>query len=232
MRRAMRVERLEALLRARGSATGEQLARELDVSVRTVYRDLDALRERGVPVESEPGPGGGVRIDFRTSTMRVELRSAEVVSLWLAAELARRAEGLPWSRSVGAALDRVLAALPEGRRRELRAMLRRVVVGAPATPSVREGARAPSQDVVDTFEEAFTARRGLGFDYVDREGRATSRVVEPHGLLVQTPVWYVLAWDPARGEPRMFRMDRIARPSIALRTTFTPRQDVIEALRC
>jgi len=172
-----------------------------------------------------------VRIDFRTSVTRIELRNEEIVSLWLAAELARRAQGLPWSRSVSAALDRVLAALPEARRRTLRALLRRVVVGAPATEATRAGAKPPSQDVVGTFEEAFTSRRGLGFDYVDRAGRVTSRLVEPHGLLVQPPVWYILAFDPTRAEPRMFRMDRIAHPRVSGGMTFTPRQDVIDALR-
>lgn len=231
MKRARRVDRLETLLRARGTSTASELAATLGVSERTVYRDLGALRERDVPVEGEPGPGGGLRIDHRTSATRIELRTAEVASLFLATELARRTQGLPWSKTVGAALDRVLSALPETRRRELRAVLRRVVVGPAPTEAVRAGAKPPSQDVIDTFEEAFTARHGLGFDYVDREGRTTARLVEPHGLLVQPPIWYVLAFDPMRGEPRMFRMDRIARPRVVASLAFRARQDVIEALR-
>lgn len=231
MTRAERLERLEALLVRRGSATAAELAAALAVSVRTLHRDIASLRERHVPVSSGPGPGGGFRVDARYATMNVRLRNDEIVALWLGAELARRASAFPWTGGIGSALDRIFASLPDGRRRELRAMLRRVVVGEPATEAMRLGAKPPAPELVACFEEAFTSRRGLAFDYVDREGRASRRAVEPHGLLLQPPVWYVLAFDPEKGEPRMFRMDRIAKPRVARDMSFTPRQEVVDALK-
>lgn len=202
------------------------------MSLRTLYRDIGALRERHVPVEAEPGPGGGVRIDARRATTQVRFREPEVVALWLSAELAKRAgAALPWGRAADAGLDRIFAALPEVRRRELRVLLRRVVVAEWAPDSVRAGAGAPPPELVSVFEEAFTSRLGLAFDYVDRHGAPSRRRVEPHGLLVYPPVWYVLAFDVDKQEPRMFRMDRVARPRVARDLAFVPRQEVVEAMR-
>jgi predicted DNA-binding transcriptional regulator YafY len=87
---------------------------------------------------------------------------------------------------------------------------------------VRSGAGVTAPELLRRFEEAFSRRLGLGFQYVDSEGRPTSRRIEPHGLLVQTPVWYVLARDVDKGQPRMFRMDRILRPRLLHHVTFAP----------
>ena len=70
---------------------------------------------------------------------------------------------------------------------------------------------------------------GLGFSYSDREGPPSQRRVEPHGLLVEPPVWYVLARDVDKREPRTFRMDRISRPRILTDIVFRPDLIVIEA---
>jgi predicted DNA-binding transcriptional regulator YafY len=79
------------------------------------------------------------------------------------------------------------------------------------------------------FEQGFTSGMGLGFSYTDREGRASARRAEPCGLLVETPVWYLLARDLDRGEPRMFRMDRVSRPRLLPEQRFRPDPAVIYA---
>jgi predicted DNA-binding transcriptional regulator YafY len=229
--RVDRIDRLERLLRLRGSVTAEALATELEVSVRSVYRDLDVLRGRGLRIDGEAGRGGGVRLDPASAPAAVQFRNDEVVSLWLANELARLAGTMPWSRTVSGALDRILAALPDARRRELRATMRRVIVGEPAEESVRAHAGTTDPELLVAFEEAFSNRIGLRFDYVDRNGRSSRRTVEPHGLLIQTPIFYVLAIDRDKRMPRTFRMDRIRRPRVARDVTFTPDQDIVEALR-
>jgi len=229
--RTDRLDRLERLLRVRGNTTASALATELEVSVRSLYRDLDALRARGLRIDGEPGRGGGVRLDPASAPAAVQLKNDEVVSLWLATELGRRAGTMPWSKSVGAALDRVLAALPDARRRELRATMRRVIVAEPATDSMRANAGAPDPQLLVCFEEAFSARVGLRFDYVDRHGRASRRVMEPHGLLVHPPLFYVLGIDREKREPRMFRMDRVSRARVEREVSFVPDQEIVEALR-
>jgi predicted DNA-binding transcriptional regulator YafY len=77
---------------------------------------------------------------------------------------------------------------------------------------------APPTDIdpglVEAFETAFTAGRLLAFTYHDGSGRGTSRLVEPHGLLVRQPLWYVIAWDRRRNGARLFRADRIRDPTV------------------
>jgi predicted DNA-binding transcriptional regulator YafY len=72
------------------------------------------------------------------------------------------------------------------------------------------------------FELAFSEERLLAFEYRDRHGTSSRRIVEPHGLLVRAPLWYVVAWDTAIDEPRLFRADRIRSPHV-LAQSFVPR---------
>ncbi|WP_437939506.1 helix-turn-helix transcriptional regulator [Sorangium sp. So ce341] len=230
MSRALRVMELSDLLRARGTTTVGELAVALGVSARTVRRDLATLRERGLNVEGEAGPGGGIRLDAGRGVTAVHLSVAEIVTLWLAARLSQAASDLPWSSAASSALAKLLGSLPPERARELRALCRRVIVGEPASAPVIAGAGAPPAELVRLFEESFSSGVGLAFDYRDREGRPSRRHVEPHGLLVQSPVWYVLALDTGKNEPRMFRMDRISRPRVLREIGFRPNADVIRAL--
>ena len=99
--------------------------------------------------------------------------------------------------------------------------MQRVLIGNSA-PDPGSTATRIDPAMVTTFENAFTRGRLLAFSYVDRDGRRTRRQVEPHGLLVRAPFWYVIAWDPRRDAPRLFRADRIRRLSI-IEQTFLPR---------
>jgi predicted DNA-binding transcriptional regulator YafY len=112
--------------------------------------------------------------------------------------------------------------------RALRALCRRVIVGQPASANIRAGAGATPPELLRLFGEAFSNGLGLGFHYADREGLKSNRRIEPHGLLVETPVWYVLARDVDKGEPRTFRMDRIARPRLLPEIVFRPDLQVIQ----
>lgn len=230
MPRAERLIDLADRLRACETTTVGDLAAALGVSPRTVKRDLAALRGRGLPISGEAGPGGGIRLEGDRGVAAVHLSIAEIVALWLAARLSRVASDLPWGEAAGSALAKLLASLPRARARALRALCRRVIVGEPASALVVAGAGATSPELLRLFEAAFSAGRGLGFHYVDRNGERTARRVEPHGLLVQSPVWYVLARDVEKRAPRMFRMDRISRPRLLPEVGFRPDPAVLAAL--
>lgn len=217
------------LLRGREATRVDALAEELGVSRRTLLRDLAALRERGLPISGEAGPGGGVRLEGDRGLAAVHLSLAEVIAIWLAARLSRGASDLPWGEAANSGMAKLLGSIPTARARDLRALCRRVIVGQPASPNIRAGAGKAPAELLRLFEDAFSAGLGLGFQYTDRLGRPSSRRVEPHGLLVETPVWYVLARDVDKAEPRMFRMDRISRPRILDEVVFRPDPDVIRA---
>ena len=229
MRRAERVLQLTDLLRGRETTTVSDLAAELRVSRRTLLRDLAALRDRGMPIHGEAGPGGGVRLDGDRSQTAVHLSVMEIAALWLGARLARCASDLPWGEDSNSAMAKLLAGLPTKKARTLRALCRRVVVGQPASASIRGSARSAPRELLRLVEQAFSRGVGLGFVYSDRQGRRSDRRVEPHGLLVEPPVWYVLARDADKGEPRTFRMDRISRPRILPDVVFRPDVAVIRA---
>jgi predicted DNA-binding transcriptional regulator YafY len=214
MARAERLHELAELLRSHESVTVETLAGDLGVSRRTVLRDLSALRERGLPISGEAGPGGGVRLDGDRGLAAVHLSLQEVVAIWLGARLSQATSDLPWGDAASSAMVKLLGSLPTAKARTLRALCRRVIVGTPASATIRAGAGTAPPELLRLFEEAFSAGFGLSFQYTDREGQPTLRTIEPHGLLVQPPVWYVLARDVEKGEPRTFRMDRISRPRI------------------
>lgn len=227
--RADRLDTLSELLRGREATTVDALADELGVSRRTVLRDLAALRARGMPITGEPGHGGGVRLELDRAVAAVRMTVSEIAALWLAARLSREASDLPWADAARTALGKLLRCLPPARARELRGLCRRVIVGPPASNFVRGTAGTPPRDLLRVFDIAFAGRRGLTFRYTDRDGRRSNRRIEPHGLLVEPPVWYVLALDLAIGRPRMFRMDRIARPRVMHDHSFREDLAVIRA---
>lgn len=230
MPRIDRVEMLKQALLASDQSTVSELAARLDVSRRTVLRDLAYLREQGLAIEGEAGAGGGVRLRRDRGVTAVHLTFDEIVALWTAASLTRQGTALPWGSAARRALDKLLNSVPASRARELRALLRRVVLGPPASAAVAAGAGGPSSDLLPCIEESLRQRRALAFDYVDRHGVASRRTVEPHGLLIQPPVWYILTNDIERGAPRMFRMDRISRATVLRHHSFAACAGVVSAL--
>jgi predicted DNA-binding transcriptional regulator YafY len=226
-----RHERLRLALADGSIASVRELAVRVGASRRTILRDIQALRDAGTAVDASSGPGGGVQLAQRARSVPVTLPDDEIAALWLATQLARRSDGLPWGRAADAAMRRLLGSVPRERARALRALCDRILVGPAASASVRASLQAIAPALLSLIERAFTTRCALAFVYHDREGHETERIVEPHGLLVQVPVWYILAFDPARDAPRVFRMDRITSPSLVTTRRFTPSMAVVDALR-
>ncbi|MFT3840540.1 MAG: WYL domain-containing protein [Myxococcaceae bacterium] len=220
--RVARVMELSELLREADTSTVAALAKRLKVSRRTVLRDLATLRESGLTITGEAGPGGGVRLERDRGLLSVHLSLAEAVGLWLGATLGQQGTQLPWGNAATRALSKVIAALPPERAKALKELCRRVIVGPTANANMRAEAGKAPDELLHVFEESFSGGKGLGFAYRDGEGRLTQRKVEPHGLLVVAPVWYLIALDLEKNESRMFRMDRISRPRLLPGVDFRP----------
>jgi len=220
MRTADRREQLLRLLRRRTDWTIAELAERLEASRRTILRDISALRDGGFDLDTFSGPGGGVRLNPTSVMITSQLRTDEVVALVLSVAIARAAQTVPFAAEAEHALAKIEQALPPGRANDLRSCRERILVGDPASEPPSPALIDPT--LVGTFETAFSSTRLLAFQYQDRDGRMTRRLVEPHGLLVRPPLWYVIAWDPDRHAPRLFRADRISQPE-ATDHTFVPR---------
>lgn len=226
---AERHDELIRLLRLRAEWRTEDLARELDVSTRTILRDLDRLRDRGFVISSMSGPGGGVHLEPTSVMVTSQLAGQDVVALILSAAIAQAFPWMPFASGAKAALAKIEASLPHQRALQVQALMMRIMIGAPSPPSVRQQSQV-SPLLARLFELAFSEGRLLTFAYRDRQGNESQRIVEPHGLLVRAPIWYVVAWDTERDEGRLFRADRIRSPHVRAQT-FVPRpHDLIRGL--
>jgi predicted DNA-binding transcriptional regulator YafY len=209
-----RQDALVRTLRRSGSSTIGRLAREVGASRRTVLRDIGALREEGVLIHSECGRGGGVRLDPQSARGAARVSVTEVFALLVSVAALRGTRSLPFAGLADTGLAKIERSLPADQVRDLRRLLACLHVGQ----------ISPKQDVSDVgpidpallpaFERAFLERLCLRFAYRDARGRSTSRAVEPQAMLMLLPLWYLVAWDPARAAFRHFRMDRISAPEV------------------
>jgi predicted DNA-binding transcriptional regulator YafY len=230
MVRADRVASLLEALRATDVTTVPALAMTLGVSGRTVRRDLATLRGQGHAITGESGRGGGLRLEGGRGITSVQLSLEEVVTLWLSARVAERTGALPWSSAAVSALRKLLASLPASRARPLRELARRIIIGPAPTRAMQESAGPVPREALALVEQAFTTRTALSFHYRTRHGTKSERRVEPHGLLLQSPLCYLLAVDLELNAQRMFRLDRCSAVRRLPDVSFAPRRDVISSL--
>ena len=216
-----RHDELVRLLRSRADWRTDDLAEALGVSARTVMRDLDRLRDRGFEISTMTGPGGGVHLEPTSVLVTSQLAGEDVAALILSVAIAQSLPWMPFASGANVALAKIEASLPYERARQLQALMMRIMIGNPSRASVRNQGRI-SPLLARLFETAFSEERLLAFSYRDRDGNGSRRVVEPHGLLVRAPMWYVIAWDTDIDEPRLFRADRIRSPHV-LAQKFLPR---------
>jgi predicted DNA-binding transcriptional regulator YafY len=199
--RASRLVSLLLLLQTRGRATAAELARELEVSIRTVHRDVEALSESGVPIYADRGAHGGIRLVDGYRTRLTGLTGEEAEALFLAGVPGPAAE-LGLGTVVTAARLKVLAALPG----ELRGRATRLVerFHLDASGWFRAGEPVPA---LATLSEAVWEGRRVDIEYNRGEGQVKRRL-EPLGLVLKAGVWYVVAL--ADGQARTYRVSRVA----------------------
>jgi predicted DNA-binding transcriptional regulator YafY len=227
-----RQETLVRCLRRNGTTTVAALAQEVGASRRTVLRDLSALRDEGYVIHADVGRGGGLQLDPRSVQTLPRLSVSEVFALLISVAAMRAAGQLPFSDLADAGLAKIEKALPPDKVRDLRAFLDCPHVGqlSPLQDLSDMGRMDPA--LLSAFETSFLQRRLLRFDYRDAKGRGSRREVEPQAMLILPPLWYLVAWDPARGDFRQFRMDRITAPEAMEGTTFRRRHVPFEQDVC
>lgn len=203
--RASRLVNLLLLLQSRGGLTARALAAELEVSERTIHRDVEALSAAGVPIYADRGPHGGIRLVDGYRTRLTGLTADEAEALFLAG-LPGPAAQLGLGTVVAAAQLKVMAALPP----ELRSRAARLVERFHLDPAGWFQASDPVP-LLGVLAEAVWDGRALGLVYGrdDGEAGATERVVHPLGLVLKGGVWYLVA------DSDMVRTYRVARVASA-----------------
>ena len=199
MRRADRLFQIVQHLRLRKTrTTARELARKLEVSERTIYRDVQELGRSGVPIEGEAGVGYVLRgfdvppLMFTREEIEALVVGARMVEAWTTEQL---------SVAARQALLKIEAALPERLRAEL---------GKPQMYAMNFGAREDVRAALDVIRRAIDESRYVEFDYSREDGEASRRGVQPLGLYFWGNVWTLASWCSMREDFRNFRLDRMS----------------------
>jgi predicted DNA-binding transcriptional regulator YafY len=197
---------LLSLLQARRDWPGAELAARLEVTVRTIRRDVGRLRALGYPVESLTGPAGGYRLRAGTAMPPLLLDEEEAIAIAVGLSTAARASVTGIEETSIRALVKLEQVLPTHLRRRVAALGSATVAAPAAGPTV-------DPQYLTTIAAACRDAECLRFEYRSRDGTATRREVEPHSLVNLGRRWYLVGWDRRRDDWRTFRVDRLSRPA-------------------
>lgn len=205
---AGRLLELLSLLQARPHWSATELAERLQVTVRTVRRDVTRLRDLGYPVEAEPGPHGGYQLGAGGALPPLLLGDDEAVAVATGLRAAAQGGFGGFEEAAIAALAKLEQVLP--------ARLRDRVDALNATTVLLRSDLAPTADpdVLLTVAQGCRRLERMRFGYRDYQGRASDRRVEPYRLVNAGRRWYLVARDLDRDDWRTFRVDRISEPAL------------------
>ena len=195
-------------------------------------RDISALRDEGFVIHSDVGRGGGLQLDPQSLHKSPRLTVPEVFALLISVVSMRVANALPFSALADSGLAKIEKALPADKVKDLRALLACLHISTLSEQQDLSDMGQMDPALLPMFETAFLNRQHLRFDYRDAKGACTTRQVEPQAMLILPPLWYLVAWDPARDDFRHFRMDRISAPDTVAGTQFRRRHVPFEADVC
>ena len=201
-----RLLELLSLLQARRDWQAAELADRLEVSPRTIRRDVERLRGLGYPVESLTGPAGGYRLRAGTAMPPLLVDDDEATAIAVGLGTAARASVSGIEEAAVRALVKLEQVLPAHLRRRV-AALGSATIAAPVS-----GPTVDPQDLT-TIAAACRDSECLRFAYRSRDGDESRREVEPHSLVNLGRRWYLVGWDRDRDDWRTFRVDRLSRPT-------------------
>ncbi len=209
---------LLSLLQTRRDWSGAVLADRLDISLRTVRRDIDRLRDLGYPIAAGKGPDGGYRLSAGTELPPLLFDDEQAIALTVALQVAATSGGGGLAEAAARALTTVRQVLPSRLRHRIDALQ----VTAVERPTTRPAGPVDG-DILLTLSAAVRAREILRFDYGEATADTAPRRAEPHHVVTWDGRWYLIAYDLDRADWRTFRADRIV-PRIPNGPRFTPRE--------
>jgi len=223
-----RMLRLLSLLQTHRYWPGTELAERLEVSPRTLRRDVDRLRELGYPVDAARGVAGGYQLQAGTAMPPLLLDDEEAVAIAVGLRTAAAGAIGGLEETSLRALAKVIQLLPPRLRKRIDALQ------SVTSPGTFGGGPTVDATALTTIALACRGEERLRFDYTPRDRDPAARHVEPHRLVSLGRRWYLVAWDLDRGDWRNFRLDRLASPA-PTGARFRPREipggDPVEWMR-
>ncbi len=203
MRRRERLFAIAEYLRGRRlGVTADAMAERFQVTVRTIYRDLDSLRDAELPVRADRGRGGGYALDRAYTLPPVNFTPREAALLVTLGNWAAEMRLLPFAGTLEGALDKVRGALSASAQRELLELMAGIhFVGVPA--------HAVAPEVRRAVEQGWFERQPIRIRYRGADGTITSRAVRIESAVMERSVTLLNCDDLDKGERRQFRLDRI-----------------------
>lgn len=201
-----RILRLLSLLQTYRHWGGAELSDRLEVSQRTLRRDVERLRELGYPVDTTRGTAGGYRLSAGAQLPPLLLDDDEAVAIAVGLRTAANGAVSGIDETSVRALAKLQQVLPTRLQSRVKAL------AAATVTSPAWSGDAVDADVLVAIAQACRAGEQLRFSYTTNDDRATSRLVEPHSLVSRYRRWYLIAWDVQREDWRTFRVDRVERP--------------------
>jgi predicted DNA-binding transcriptional regulator YafY len=205
-----RLLRLLSLLQSRPGWSGPELAERLDVSTRTIRNDVTRLRDLGYPVDATLGVDGGYRLAAGAEMPPLLLEDDEAVAVAIGLRTAAYAGIVGIEETSLRALAKLEQMLPNRLQRQVRALQAAIEPLRWGTPN-----ELVEPETLAILSRACRDGEQVRFDYADKQGADTRRLVEPHKLVLVGHRWYLVAWDLRRDDWRTFRVDRTARPRLA-----------------
>lgn len=214
-----RTLRLLSLLQTRRFWPGAELAERLEVSARTLRRDIDRLRELGYPVEAQRGVDGGYQLAAGAVLPPLVLDDDEAVALGVGLQSAVQGGSVVGIEEASVrALAKIVQVMPSRLRRRVDALAAMTVPAQWSGPVT-----SVDPDALTLVAQACRDTVRLEFDYTARDGEQSDRRVEPHRLVLLGRRWYLVAWDMLRSDWRSFRLDRLTSPR-STGAVFLPRE--------
>ncbi len=198
--------RLLAMLQTHRYWSGSELAARLDVSARTLRRDVDRLRELGYPVNANRGVAGGYQLEAGGSLPPLLLDDDEAIAIAVGLRQAAGGAVKGIEETSVRALSKIVRMMSPRLRRRVDA------VGEYTVPAVFGGGPTVDADALAVIAQACRDDERLRFDYTARDGARATRLVEPNRLVTMGRRWYLVAWDVDRADWRTFRVDRLTDP--------------------
>jgi predicted DNA-binding transcriptional regulator YafY len=203
------MELLAVQLKQDEHCTVKELALQHGVSVRTITRDLSVMRENGMQIDADRGRGGGVRLDRNWGVGRLNLSYPESVDLLISIAVAEQMNSPMFLANLGSVKRQLVASFSPLKRTKVSRIKSRILIGITSSTYVQASANTAQKPVIQALHQAFIDQEKLEIKYQREDGKTSVRQIAPHYLLLKYPIWYVVAFDDLRKEPRTFRCDRI-----------------------
>jgi len=205
MNRTDRLLAIILLLRTRRKLSAPQLAEIFEVSIRTIYRDIDALCQARVPIATETGPEGGYRLLETYSLPPVMFTPDEAVALFLGGSFMAHRQGTPFQEAIKTALFKIEDILPLELEESVHSTVQSILLEV-----ADRGDYGGTREAFEGINQAILQRKCVQMTYRSAwRDETTERVVAPYGLIYDNGVWYLIGFCHLRNEQRMFHLHHI-----------------------